>query len=69
MTDTVELAITGMTCQHCVAAVRKALQAVPGVEQVVSVDLESGSAAVNGKAPAEQLIAAVKEAGYEAAVR
>jgi len=30
----VALAITGMTCGHCVAAVKKALAAVPGVEAV-----------------------------------
>jgi len=30
----VALAITGMTCGHCVAAVKKALAAVPGVDAV-----------------------------------
>ncbi|MBS1244912.1 MAG: Heavy-metal-associated domain, partial [Deltaproteobacteria bacterium] len=30
----VALAITGMTCGHCVAAVKKALAAMPGVEEV-----------------------------------
>ena len=32
MTNTVELAITGMSCGHCVATVEHALAAVPGVE-------------------------------------
>ena len=32
--ERVALAITGMTCGHCVAAVKKALAAVPGVEAV-----------------------------------
>ena len=33
-TERVTLAITGMTCGHCVAAVKKALAAVPGVVEV-----------------------------------
>ena len=32
--ERVMLTITGMTCGHCVAAVRKALAAVPGVDSV-----------------------------------
>ena len=68
MTSETELSIKGMTCMHCVAAVEKALAAVDGVEEVVKVDLDSGRARVRGDAPAEALIAAVKEAGYEALI-
>ncbi|MGB7629985.1 MAG: cation transporter [Candidatus Deferrimicrobium sp.] len=32
--DRVTLEIAGMTCGHCVAAVKKALAAVPGVGEV-----------------------------------
>ena len=66
MSDTIRLTINGMTCMHCVAAVEKALAAVDGVEQVVEVSLEAGSATVTGTASTEALIAAVKEAGYQA---
>jgi copper chaperone len=62
----IELQVTGMTCQHCVRAVREALGAVPGVTRVVEVDLGSGRATVEGDADPEALIAAIKEEGYTA---
>jgi len=69
MSETIHLNIEGMTCMHCVGAVQKALAGVDGVEEVVNVSLESGSATVSGNANTEALIAAVKEAGYEASVQ
>jgi len=60
------LNITGMTCGHCVSAVTKALQQVPGVERV-DVALQPGQAVVYGDADQQALIQAVKEEGYEAA--
>jgi copper chaperone len=57
--------VTGMTCGHCVAAVTKALQKVPGVE-AADVSLEKAQALVKGNADAQALIAAVKAEGYEA---
>lgn len=60
-----ELKIEGMTCGHCVSAVRRALATVAGVEQV-EVDLGRGVAKVQGKAEARALIAAVEEEGYAA---
>ena len=62
----IELRVTGMTCGHCEAAVRKALEAVPGVTRVVQVDRNSNSAVVEGKADLEALVEAVKEEGYQA---
>lgn len=64
----IELKITGMNCQHCVRAVRDALAAVSGVEEVAAVELESGRALVKGQVDVVALIAAVKEAGYGAEV-
>jgi copper chaperone len=61
----VALRITGMTCGHCVAAVTKALQSVPGVESV-EVNLEKGQGLIKGQAEAAQLIKAVESEGYEA---
>ncbi len=61
----IRLEINGMTCNHCVAHTRKALEAVPGVESV-EVTLEPGAAVVEGTADVEALVAAVKAAGYEA---
>ncbi len=62
----IKLAITGMTCEHCVRAVTKALEGVPGVERA-EVTLRPGGAVVHGDAAPQALIAAVKEEGYEAA--
>jgi len=64
----VVLEIEGMSCQHCIRSVTEALAAVPGVTQVVAVDLDQGRALVEGDVAADKLVAAVKEAGYGAAV-
>lgn len=64
----VVLEIKGMSCQHCIRSVTEALAAVPGVTQVVAVDLDQGRALVEGDVAADKLVAAVKEAGYGAAV-
>jgi copper chaperone len=66
MSELIKLEVRGMTCQHCVAAVEKALAAVPGVEEVVKVALQPGSATVRGSATPEALVSAVKQAGYDA---
>lgn len=50
---------------HCVGAVTKALQQVPGVEQA-EVSLEEKQAVVTGIADPEALLAAIKEEGYAA---
>jgi copper chaperone len=60
------LKIEGMSCGHCVSAVREALAAVPGVHQVTEVSLERGEAIIEGEADLPALIAAVQEQGYEA---
>lgn len=67
MSQTIMLKVEGMTCQHCVAAVNKALAAVDGVDEVVDVSLENASATVRGNADTDALIAAVRESGYTAA--
>ncbi|WP_456446923.1 CopZ family metallochaperone [Thiolapillus sp.] len=67
MSSETRLKITGMTCGHCVAHTKKALEAVPGVVEA-DVSLEPGGAVVKGEASADALVAAVKDAGYEAQV-
>lgn len=59
------LQIGGMTCQHCVRAVTKALEGVAGVDNV-SVDLGAGHARVEGPADPASLLRAVESEGYEA---
>ena len=61
----IELNVSGMTCGHCKAAVEKALMGVAGVERA-EVDLEAGTARVQGDAAPGALIEAVKEEGYGA---
>jgi copper chaperone len=61
------LKVGGMTCGHCEAAVRRALEAVPGVSAVTRVDREEGSAVIEGDADLAALIAAIEAEGYEAA--
>lgn len=65
-----ELKVEGMMCMHCVKHVTDALQAVEGVEKA-DVDLKKKRAVVTLSAPVsdEALIAAVKDAGYEATVK
>ncbi|MGM0526385.1 MAG: heavy metal translocating P-type ATPase [Pseudomonadota bacterium] len=67
--QTVRLGISGMSCGSCASRVDKALSQVDGVEQV-SVNLASDSAEVrlsqSQDVTIEQLVEAVKEAGYDA---
>ena len=60
------LKIEGMMCQHCVAHVTKALNAVAGVSSV-EVNLKKKTAIVefSESVSDETLIAAIQEAGYE----
>ncbi|MFZ1344067.1 heavy metal translocating P-type ATPase [Thiothrix eikelboomii] len=67
MTETIRLSIAGMTCAGCVSSVEKALQSVAGVT-TAQVNLAERTALVAGMAEPEQLLKAVKQAGYEAAI-
>lgn len=63
-----ELAVTGMTCAHCVSSVTEELSEVVGVDSVI-VDLEANGTSrvsVLSAAPIEPALlqAAVEEAGY-----
>lgn len=62
-------AVTGMTCQHCVASVTEEVSQVPGVTGV-RVDLDSGRLVVAGEGVDQgAVLAAVAEAGYRGEVR
>lgn len=58
------LKVSGMTCGHCVAAVTRAVRAIPAVE-AVSVDLERGEVAVQGHPDAAAVREAITAEGYE----
>ena len=59
--------VTGMTCANCVRHVTQAVTSVAGVESV-TVDLEAGTATVQGNPDASVVIAAIVDAGYLASV-
>ena len=59
-----EIKIEGMSCGHCVMAVKKELSKLPGI---VNMDVQVGSAVVEageGAVNREQLTAAIVEAGF-----
>jgi copper chaperone len=63
--STTTYTVTGMTCDHCVAAVREEVGKIDGVRSV-DVDLASGVVAVESESPMdlEAFSAAVAAAGY-----
>ncbi len=61
--------VSGMTCEHCVAAVRDEISQLPGVG-TVQVDLVPGAVSTvkvssDAPLPEDGVRAAVEEAGYE----
>ena len=70
MERTVTMKVDGMSCGGCVAAVEKILTSVAGVERT-RIDLQSGLARITVVDPAvtgDQLVMAVKMAGYNAGI-
>jgi copper chaperone len=63
------ITVAGMTCGHCVNAVRAEISRLPGVTDV-DVDLKTGTVQVTADPlpDADALSAAVDVAGYEVAV-
>lgn len=60
---TQRLALSELSCGHCVASVTKALEAVAGVDAVM---VTLTQADVYGQADSKALVAAVQQAGYQA---
>ena len=70
-TQTVTLAVPGMTCAACPITVKKALSKVDGVSQV-DVTFEKREAVVifdKAKASVQQLTKATENAGYPSSVK
>ena len=67
MEKKITLKVEGMMCQHCVAHVKKALEETDGVASAeVSLDDKTATVILCNDVSTNTLIAAVKEAGYEA---
>jgi copper chaperone len=66
--DMTTIKIRGMSCGHCVMAVKKALMKVEGLKDV-QVNLEKGEATFAEEKPVEARLIreAVEEAGYDLA--
>ena len=58
--------IKGMSCNHCVMAVTKALKEIEGIRDV-KVDLANGEAAFDEEKPVDMGLVgeSIKKAGYE----
>jgi len=56
--------IKGMSCQHCVASVTKALEELPGVSSV-SVNLAEGTAVFEGSVDRAAVREAIEKTGFE----
>lgn len=64
------LNVEGMMCEHCVAHVKQALEAVDGVTGAeVDLDAKQATVGLSADVSDETLIAAVDDAGYEASVK
>ncbi len=61
-----KIKIQGMTCQHCVMSVTKALGAIPGIKNL-KVNLVNGEATFENtqNVPLANIRKAVEEAGYK----
>lgn len=60
----ITLKVEGMSCQHCVANVKKSVEALDGVEEALP-DLESGQVMINGdKLETDKIRQAIHDAGY-----
>lgn len=58
--------VTGMSCQHCVMAVTKALSGIEGISNV-KVSLEKGEASFDEATPVDRAVIEdrIKDAGYD----
>ncbi|KSW24133.1 MULTISPECIES: cation transporter [Pseudomonas] len=59
--------VKGMSCGHCVRAITQAIQARDGAAEV-QVDLAGGEVRVASRLASEEVLAAIREEGYEAAL-
>ena len=65
LSETVSLAVEGMTCASCVGSIERALKAVPGVETVsVNLATERANITTDSTVPRVRLIEAIEKAGY-----
>ncbi|MBU1620924.1 MAG: heavy-metal-associated domain-containing protein [Gammaproteobacteria bacterium] len=63
----IELKVTGMSCNHCISLVNKAIKKLQA-DAKVTVDLASQQVQVESSLAVEDLMTALDEAGFPATV-
>lgn len=58
------VSIKGMSCQHCVASVKEALEKIPGIKDV-AVDLDKAEARFDGEPDLAEVKEAITKIGFE----
>jgi len=56
--------IKGMSCQHCVASTKEALEKIPEINDV-QVDLDKGEATFSGDVAPDKVKEAISKIGFE----
>lgn len=65
--DTTVLKVDGMSCEHCVKAIKNAVGALPGIS-IVSVNLKLKTVTVEhdpAQAPIDKIKAEIEDQGYD----
>jgi copper ion binding protein len=61
-----EFRVPSMSCQHCVNAITSEVQSVDGVQNVkIDLNTKRVSVQTDERVPAEAVLEAIKEAGYD----
>jgi P-type Cu+ transporter len=68
VSESVELAITGMTCSTCASRIERKLNRVPGVHATVNYATESAHIDVDADVPVADLVRVIEQTGYGAAL-
>ncbi|WP_298139192.1 mercury(II) reductase [Acidiferrobacter sp.] len=66
--QTIEIPVTGMTCDHCALAIEKALATLPGVHARVSYPKATATIKSLGSATLPDVIRTIRAAGYGASL-
>ena len=69
MSKILQLKISGMHCGSCAKIIKMNIEEVSGVSEI-KIDAENGTASVNAEdfVKTEDVLAKIKEAGYEAEI-
>jgi len=63
---TEQFQVPGVSCQHCINAITSEVTAIPGVQNVeVALDSKVVTVAHAEQVSADQIVAAIIEAGYD----